>query len=104
MIIRDNPTEGITRLYAQRLQAAEVSQREVAAPASERPEEQQDKQDKVELSAEALVLRKGVEAALSADDVRWDKVNQLRAQIQRGKYEVPIHDLARRLLGVDKGA
>ena len=101
MIIRDNPTEGITRLYTQRLQAADVAQREAAAPASERADENQ---DKVELSPEALVLQKGVEVALSADDVRWNKVNQLRELIQRGKYEVPFHDLARRLLGVDKSA
>ncbi len=97
MIIRDKPNEGITRLYAQRLQAAEKPQQREAAAASRDKAEQN--QDKVEISAEALLLQKGVEVALSAEDVRWDKVNALRQRIARGTYEVPVKQLAQRLLG-----
>jgi flagellar biosynthesis anti-sigma factor FlgM len=96
MIIRDKPNEGITRLYAQRLQAAEKPQREVAAASHDKAEQNQ---DKVEISAEALLLQKGVEVALSAEDVRWDKVNALRQRIARGSYEIPVKQLAQRLLG-----
>lgn len=96
MIIRDRPNDDITRLYAQRLQAAEKPQREVAAASRDKAEQSQ---DKVEISAEALLLQKGVEVALSTEDVRWDKVNALRQRIARGTYEVPVKQLAQRLLG-----
>ncbi|MCC7353524.1 MAG: flagellar biosynthesis anti-sigma factor FlgM, partial [Anaerolineae bacterium] len=71
-------------------------QRDAAAAGRDKAEQNQ---DKVEISAEALLLQKGVEVALSADDVRWDKVNTLRQRIARGTYEVPVNHLAQRLLG-----
>ena len=96
MIIRDKPNDGIARLYTQRLQATEKTQRDVAATNADKSEQNQ---DKVEISAEAMTLQKGTEVALASEDVRWDKVDTLRQRIARGTYEVPVHDVAQRLLG-----
>jgi len=55
-------------------------------------------QDQIEMSAEALALKKAAEAALAADEVRWEVVQRIRASLARGDYEVPLDELAQRLI------
>jgi len=95
MIIRDNISTGVSQLYTQRLQSTNASERKPLAAADGKPADR----DAVEISSEALALQKSIETALAADDVRWDKVTQLRQQIQQGTYEVPVQNLVQKLLG-----
>jgi flagellar biosynthesis anti-sigma factor FlgM len=102
VIIRDNgPLNGAGRVnnpYLKTLQTGDRTQREGAAretAASER--------DEVGISPEAMARQQAVrkaQAALSGgEDVRWDKVNELRQRVARGEYRVAPDRLAQRLLG-----
>lgn len=100
MIIRDKRTVDISEIYNPRLQSSGVSQKEPAAVGAEKTA--QGNKDQVELSEEALLLQKAAAKATEADDVRWEKVAQLRQSVERGTYEVPVSDLVQKLFGQDK--
>ena len=58
--------------------------------------------DKVELSSHAEEVRKFVELANLAPEVRLDKVNTVKKQIQAGKYSVPPESVARSIIDFHK--
>lgn len=63
------------------------------------PKEEPRKSDEVVLSERAQLLRKVREALSAAPEVREDRVAELRAQIQKGTYQVPEDELIAALLG-----
>ena len=91
MIIRDKPTGGVSSLYSRPLKPDEKV-KPGATPASRSSASR----DEIEISAEALALCR---AAGAGEDVRWDRVAELREQIQQGRYEIPLAKLAQRMLG-----
>lgn len=56
------------------------------------------KDEKVEISQEALLVRELVEKAKALPEVREELVERLRAEIQKGTYEPPLKEVASRLL------
>ena len=58
--------------------------------------------DKVELSSRAEEVRKFVELAKLVPEVRLDKVNTVKKQIQAGKYSVPPESVARSIIDFHK--
>jgi len=54
--------------------------------------------DKAILSARARELSKARAALDEAPDVRSDKVQELKQQVDTGKYEINFEELARKLL------
>jgi flagellar biosynthesis anti-sigma factor FlgM len=101
MIIRGKTASSVGDLYAQRLQATDATRKATAAAgaSSEAAATSQQGRDGIEISAEAQALQKATEAAMAADDVHWDKVAQLRQQVEQGTYNVPVEGLVQRLLG-----
>lgn len=93
MIIQDKMPARIAHVYAQRLESLVSSERKAAVAGGDRED-----LDRVEISSEALTMQKSIEAAMAAEDVCWEKVMHLRQQIEQGKYAIPIHALAQRLL------
>jgi flagellar biosynthesis anti-sigma factor FlgM len=57
-----------------------------------------ERSDEAALSAQARLLGKARAALAEVSEVRDERVNQLRAQIQAGEYQVPFERLAGRLL------
>lgn len=57
--------------------------------------------DRVTVSPQAQELYRAMQAVSRQDDVRADRVSELRSQIENGMYSVDAHDIARRL--VDNG-
>jgi flagellar biosynthesis anti-sigma factor FlgM len=55
--------------------------------------------DSVEISPQARDLARAQEAVEAAPDVRADRVDELRRQIEGGTYHVPAETLAQKLLG-----
>lgn len=93
MIIGDKSSAAISNLYVRSVQPTESKSRAVdsASDAAQAP-------DEVGISTEALARQKAADAATSSDDVRWDKVGQLRQQIANGTYKVSASDVASRLI------
>jgi flagellar biosynthesis anti-sigma factor FlgM len=56
----------------------------------------------VQLSQAARDLQRIIKAAHDAPDIREDVVNQIRAQLADGTYQVDVHALARRLIQILK--
>jgi len=54
--------------------------------------------DRVDLSPSSRMIKKIEEVALSAPDIRADKVAVLRKQVESGKYQVNSDDLAGKML------
>ena len=58
--------------------------------------------DKIELSPRAEEVRKFVELAKLAPEVRLEKINAIKKQIQAGKYSVPPESVARSIIDFHK--
>jgi len=54
--------------------------------------------DRVDLSPSSRMIKRIEEVALSAPDIRADKVAALRKQVESGKYQVNSEDLAGKML------
>jgi len=54
--------------------------------------------DRVDLSPSSRMIKRIEEVALSAPDIRADKVAALRKQVESGKYQVNSDDLAGKML------
>jgi flagellar biosynthesis anti-sigma factor FlgM len=98
MIIRDNPAGRVSNAYLRTLQTSDPAQREAGAREASAPE-----RDEIGISAEAMsrhqMAQKAASVAADGEEVRWDKVNELRHLVSRGEYKTAAEDLARRLLG-----
>ncbi|HVP21236.1 MAG TPA: flagellar biosynthesis anti-sigma factor FlgM [Anaerolineaceae bacterium] len=55
------------------------------------------KTDKAELSEQARLLSKAHQVFNDTPDVREDKVNAIKVQVESGNYHIPLNELARRL-------
>ncbi len=62
------------------------------------PAVQEEGKDKAEFSERSLALSKARSALEAAPEVRSERVEALRGQIQAGAYQVPYEKLAGRLL------
>jgi negative regulator of flagellin synthesis FlgM len=56
------------------------------------------RQDKLELSPEAQEMNSVRQKIASLPDVRADRVNELKAQVQKGNYQVDSQDVAQKIL------
>lgn len=54
--------------------------------------------DKASLSDDARILAKSRTALEETPEIRADRVEQLRQQIEAGEYQIPVQSLADRLL------
>jgi len=57
--------------------------------------------DQVQLSGESQLLSRLAGELKAMPEVDEAKVAELRAKIEAGEYEVPAHDIAAKILGVD---
>ena len=54
--------------------------------------------DRVDLSSEAQLLQAVMRQVKASPGIRPEKVEELKARIERGEYHVSAHELARRLV------
>lgn len=54
--------------------------------------------DEVQISSEALDFQTVLNAAKNIPDIRQDKVNELKQQIDSGTYRVDAHKIAEKML------
>ena len=93
MIIGDKSAAFVSKLYSQRIertQAAPAKKPVVGMAGAEG--------DQVEISAEAMAIREASDAAEASEAGRAERVAQLRDAVARGEYEVPVDELATRLM------
>jgi flagellar biosynthesis anti-sigma factor FlgM len=93
MIIGDKAAASIGKLYSQRIQPPET--RQVEKPAGGAAEAEG---DQIEISAEALALQQTHDAVEADEAGRAERVAQLREAVAKGEYEVPVEELAQRLI------
>jgi len=82
-----NKAEGAHQIEKQQQSAAAENTSSVA------------KKDKAELSDQARLLSKARVALDSSSDINQAKVDDLKAKVQKGEYNVPYDKLADSLLG-----
>lgn len=54
--------------------------------------------DKVELSSQAMDLKKMSQQAMSSPDVRTEKVNDIKLQVDNGTYKISTDKIAEKLI------
>ncbi|MEW6388246.1 MAG: flagellar biosynthesis anti-sigma factor FlgM [Thermodesulfobacteriota bacterium] len=76
------------------------SQTGAAAPTSEKAPESQSGSslDVIQLSSEARLMQKASQVVADTDEVRSDKVEALREQVQQGTYEVDSQKVANSMI------
>jgi negative regulator of flagellin synthesis FlgM len=57
--------------------------------------------DKVSLSSEARLRTEAHQAAQAAPDIRWDKVEAIKAKLASGEYEMDNRNIAEKILRED---
>lgn len=95
MKIENNNVNGATFNKAEGAHQIEKQQQSVAVDNTSSAV----KKDKAELSDQARLLSKARVSLESASDVNQAKIDDLKAKIQKGEYNVPYDKLADSLLG-----
>lgn len=54
--------------------------------------------DKVNISSEAKTIHTAMKAAEGADDIRVDKVNEIKGLIERGEYKIDTQKIAKKIV------
>ncbi len=57
--------------------------------------------DKVTLSQGARLYKAGMEEALNSDEVRTEKVNEIKAQVENGTYKPDSRKIAEKMINQD---
>lgn len=57
--------------------------------------------DRATVSSEARIRGEAFSTALSAATVRYDKVNELRSQLESGEYRIDPRAIAEKMIGDD---
>ncbi|SRR5712692_3259470 len=93
MRIEPNAAQRDVQSYATKRVAADEQPRTSAdAPAAE-----------VSISPEAQELQRYIRAAQSVDDIRHDRVDDIRTQLRSGAYQLDPHSIATKMLGGSHG-
>ncbi len=58
--------------------------------------------DRATVSSEARIRGEAFSSALSAATVRYDRVNELRSQLEKGEYSIDPRAIAEKMLGDDR--
>ncbi len=102
MQISNNQMNKILSLYAQQSKATAAKGKTTDPSATAKPAAQR---DELVLSDRAREIQLAMKAAKAAPDIREERVQALKEQIQSGTYSVPAEDVARMMLNraaVDK--
>jgi negative regulator of flagellin synthesis FlgM len=90
MIISGKPVQDVLKVYADQNQKAKPATRSQQSAA---------KRDEVVLSPKAQEFSQLLQKLKAMPDVREDKVAELTARIEAGKYAVDAKDIAEKMLG-----
>ena len=88
MVIRGIGKNYISKVYGQK---------QLKEP-NTKPHDIEKRGDSVEISSKAKEMQKLVQDTLALDDVRLEKVEKLKSQIDTGQYHVPAKKLADAIL------
>ncbi len=89
MKISSNQVQSLLKIYGKTLKLPNQSVR---------TERGRLKADNVMISGEGKLMQKAIQAARQAEDIRQDKVEELRAAIATGVYEVSPEDVAEQMI------
>ncbi len=68
---------------------------------AEAKQESTSQQDKISLSQEGKLLQEAQKAAADSPDVRQEKIENLKAEIQKGNYQLDSTKIAQKLVEQD---
>ncbi len=89
MKISDNSGVPVNRLYQKQIEAGKKQKgRNVS----------EEKNDSVSLSPEAAMVQKAAKAALEHDEVRTEKINQIKEELEQGAYALDSKEIAEAML------
>ena len=89
------PKDNVTNIDAY---VKNVDDKQTAEEAPEKAEKKVAKTDTVELSQTAKELQEAKKQLDTIPDVRMDKVEELKAQIEKGTYEGDSEEIAKKML------
>ena len=95
MKISNNQMDQILSLYAQQSKVTGAKNKTTDANATAKPA---GKRDELVLSDRAREIQLAMKAAKASPDIREERVQTIKAQIQSGTYSVPAEDVARMMI------
>lgn len=85
-----------------RLRADQTSTRATAPHAAQTQGTDAARMDTVSVSDEAILRTEAYRAAMSAPDIRQDKVDDLKERISNGAYQINSRQIAAGMLGMER--
>lgn len=90
MIISKTQVQNLLKVYEKSFGSNKVGKVDAGQPVA--------KKDDVSISEASKLKQKVWQAVNQADDIRTEKVNQLKSQIDNGTYEVADKDVAQKMI------
>lgn len=90
MIISSTQVQNMLKIYGKQTRTDNVRPREEVVPSG--------KADQVKISGEGKLMQKALQAVRQAEDVRKDKVEELKEAIASGTYNVTDEEVAEQMI------
>lgn len=90
MIISKSQVQNILKTYSKQLGSNKVNKVEEGKKIT--------KKDNLAISSESKIKQKVMQAIKNTDDIRMDKVNDLKEQVSAGTYTVSEHEVAEKMI------
>lgn len=90
MIISRAQVQNILKIYGKEMNSNKVDKNQAVKAAG--------KKDQLDISGESRVKQKAMQAIKQSEDIRQDKVDQLREQISAGTYEMSDDAVAEKMI------
>lgn len=91
MIISKTQVQNILKVYGKNLNTDNLNK-------SKEVKQKLTKRDELAISGESRVKQRAMQVIKQSDEVRTDKVEQLKEQIAAGTYEVTADDVAEKMI------
>lgn len=99
MKVNETALQQLLRAYNPKVTGESNAAKGGAAPA----DEAQSPSDAITISSEGQELQRAIKAAQQTDEVRSERVDQIRTQLRTGSYLLDPQAIANRMLGLGGG-
>lgn len=90
MIISNNQVQNILKTYSKQLNNNKVNQTESSKKVG--------KTDNLAISSESKIKQKVMQAIKNTDEIRADKINELKEQVATGTYTISDDEVAEKMI------
>lgn len=91
MIISNNQVQSLIKTYAKQIKTDTVRPKTEVAPTTRT-------EDNISISGQGKLMQKAIQAAKQSEDIRTDKVDELKQAVSSGTYEVSDQEAAEKMI------